>query len=60
MLTKEEFEALTPREKGYAVYMAGCRDDEPNVPEEYTPAPADKAAYDEGQFDGVLEVQDCP
>ena len=60
MLTAAEFEALTPREKGYAVYMAGCRDDQPNIPEEYTPAPEDQAEYDAGQFDGVLEAQDNP
>ena len=60
MMSKAEFDALTPREKGYAVYMAGCRDDQPNIPEEFTPAPEDKGEYDAGQFDGVLEAQDQP
>ena len=60
MLTKAEFEALTPRGKGYAVYMAGCREDQPNIPEEWTPAAEDQAEYDAGQGEGVLEAQDNP
>ena len=59
MLTKEEFAALTPRQKGYAVYMAGNRADQPNIPSEYTPEPGDKREYEAGQFEGVLEAQDC-
>lgn len=63
MLTKEEFEALTPFQKGYAVYMAGSRDDEPNIPANYSPiwaSPQDKADFEAGQLQAVLEVQDCP
>ena len=59
-MTTKEFEALTPRQKGYAVYMAGCRDDQPNIPEEYTSALEDKEEYDAGQFEGMLEAQDNP
>jgi len=61
MLTKEEFEALSPRDRGYAVYMAGSRDDQPNIPDESNPYPdgSIKAAlWNEGQRIAVLEAQD--
>jgi hypothetical protein len=56
--TPEQFDALTPWEKGYVVYMCGDRDDEPNVPSEYRPASEDAHQYDAGQFAAVLQVQD--
>ena len=37
VLTKEEFEALPPHTRGYAVYMMGARDDQPHVPNEGNP-----------------------
>jgi hypothetical protein len=61
MLTREEFEALSPRAKGYAVYMAGCRDDQPNVPPSYDTRhfTADELReYNAGQNAAVLECQD--
>ena len=60
MISKKEFLSLSPRLKGYAVYMAGCREDQPNIPETWTPKPEDQKEYDAGQFDGVLEAQDNP
>ena len=60
-LTKEEFESLSPTDRGYAVYMAGERDDQPNIPNEKNPYPKgtkEHEEYDQGAFMGVLEVQD--
>ena len=62
-MTAEEFVALRPRGRGYAVYMAGARSDQPNIPNEKNPYPKDSLqakAWDEGQFEGVLEAQDDP
>lgn len=56
--TPEQFDALTPWEKGYVVYLCGARDDEPNVPEEFHPSPEDAEQYDAGQMAGVLFAQD--
>jgi|GEM_PF-5843948 len=61
MLTKEEFERLSPRDRGYAVYMLGSRDDQPNVPDESNPyqeGTEDWAQWNVGQQLGVLEAQD--
>ena len=58
MMSKKEFEKLSPKEKGYAVYMAGCRDDQPHIPETYIPNSEEKEEYDEGQFAGVLEAME--
>jgi hypothetical protein len=38
-VTKREFAALKPRQRGYAVYMLGAREDQPNVPDESNPYP---------------------
>ena len=60
-LTKEDFEALAPVERGYAVYMCGCRDDQPNVPDEKNPYPGESAEHKrwaEGAMLACLEVQD--
>jgi hypothetical protein len=59
--TVEEFLALSPRARGYLVYMYGERDDQPNVPNESNPYPsgsADADAWDEGQRRAVLVAQD--
>lgn len=61
MLTKEEFEALSPRQRGYVVYMYGDRDDQPNVPSEscpYPPGSVEWEQYAQGMMTAVLEVQD--
>jgi hypothetical protein len=60
-MTKAEFEALTPRWRGYTVYMAGERDDQPNIPNEENPYPvgSHKArCWDDGQRDAALAAQD--
>lgn len=38
-MTAKEFLALSPRDRGYAVYAMGERDDQPNVPNESCPYP---------------------
>lgn len=61
MLTKDEFEDLTPYERGYAVYMLGNRDDQPNVPNESNPYEIDSKEYlewERGQHMAVLHVMD--
>ena len=57
-MTKAEFEALSPYEKGYAVYWAGHRDDQPNIPERFEPMDGDREEYERGQFAAVLDAQD--
>ena len=56
--TKEDFEAMGPRQKGFAVYWFGANPAQPNIPETYTPKPEEKAEYDRGQFEAVLAAQD--
>jgi len=61
MMTKDEFERLLSRERGYVVYMAGRRDDEPNVPNEGNPYEYGTAAWESwriGQSQAATEVQD--
>lgn len=62
MITKEEFEALSPFDRGYAVYMAGARDDQPNIPDEKEPPyPVGSMEFNQylsGQRHAVLEAQD--
>lgn len=63
MITKKEFAGLKPKMRGYVVYMAGCRKDQPNVPDEKNPyIEGSKAAseWDLGQAMGILEAQDNP
>ncbi len=59
-ITVEQFKALCPIDKGYVVYMCGCRKDQPNVPEEYEPAPEDAGEYASGQHIAIIQVQDNP
>ena len=62
-MTAAEFVNLRPRGRGYAVYMAGARPDQPNIPNEKNPYTKDSLqakAWDEGQFEAVLEAQDDP
>lgn len=57
-ITAEQFDAFEPRTKGYVVYMCGSREDQPNVPETYKPAPEDKAEYDAGASAAYIAVLD--
>ena len=60
-ITRDEFLALSARVRGYAAYMLGSRDDEPNVPDESCPYPADSDQaneWHEGQRLAVLDAQD--
>lgn len=61
-MTKEQFEALDPFERGYAVYMAGCREDEPYIPDENNPFCEGTDDYNEwkrGQQVAYIETLDC-
>lgn len=58
-VTKKAFDAFSPRSKGYAVYMAGERKDQPNIPKIWVPPDEEsRVEYDKGQAAAVLEVQD--
>ncbi len=60
-MTSVEFLALLPWQRGYAVYMMGERDDEPNVPNESCPYVSGTTQADEwheGQRMAVLDAQD--
>lgn len=60
-MTAEQFNQLTAFERGYAVYMAGCRDDEPNIPDEGNPYPvghAEHTQWCDGQNAAMLAVID--
>lgn len=58
MITKAEFKAMSAYEKGYAVYMAGSREDEPHVPADYKPRKEDRKEFERGQFQAMLQAQD--
>lgn len=58
LITRAEFDAFTPKEKGFYVYMVGARDDQPNVPESYKPDSKDEVEYEAGQMEAILIVQD--
>ena len=63
IMTKEQFESLSPQARGYTAYMAGSRDDQPNVPAESNPYPKGSPhakQWAHGQALAVQEVQDCP
>ena len=60
-MTREQFEALGPKERGFVVYMLGCIEDEPNVLDEknpYSPDSLSANAWDRGQREAVQLVQD--
>ncbi len=59
-VTKEEFEAMSAKTKGYMVYMFGHRKDQPNIPEDYRDniPDEDKEAYDAGQHRAMIIAQD--
>ena len=56
VITTEEFIALTPYAKGYAVYMCGARANQPNVPDEYTPSSKNVEAFSRGVRAAILEI----
>lgn len=63
MIAKETFEQLTPFQRGYTTYMFGCREDEPNVPDEPNPYPQGSGyatAWRNGQQKAMIETQDNP
>ena len=61
MLSKKEFQKLSPFSKGVAVYMMGARDDEPNVPEHFGyRTKLRQREYQRGQRAAVQECQDNP
>lgn len=60
-MTAEEFAELTPFDRGYVVYMAGERDDQPHVPNEanpYPPGSEDAEQWSAGQHRAMLSAQD--
>lgn len=62
-VTAAEFANLAPRGRGYHVYMAGARLDQPNIPNEKNPYTKGSRAHQEwdlGQRIAVLEAQDDP
>lgn len=57
-VSAELFARLSPFEKGYAVYMCGSREDQPNVPEKYQPAPDEAEEYANGASLAVVHIMD--
>lgn len=60
-VTKEEFESFSPFDRGYAVYMCGSREDQPNIPDEKNPYPDgshERQRWNDGQLRAVLNAQD--
>ncbi len=61
MLSKREFQRLSPFGKGVAVYMGGERKDEPNIPPVYSYRTVRRQReYLRGQAAAVQECQDDP
>ena len=56
--TRAEFRRLSPRDKGFVVYMLGARKEQPNVPESYTPGKRYMREYLKGQRTAVQVAQD--
>lgn len=55
------FESLTPYWRGYYVYMCGKNDEQPNIPDEKNPYPAQTAEHDawnEGASKACFDVLD--
>lgn len=57
-LTKKYFQNMDAVNKGYAVYMFGCRKDQPNIPKAFQPTVEDEEQYNYGKFLGILEAQE--
>lgn len=61
IFTKKEFEALTPKERGFVVYWCGENPKQPNIPNEKNQYPVGSREYkqwDEGAFEAMLAAQD--
>lgn len=61
MITKKQFKALSPHDRGFAVYMCGHRKEEPNVPAEACPYPEGSVAhkrYTRGQNEAMIICTD--
>lgn len=61
VISADEFARLSPRTRGWAVYVAGERDDQPNIPNEKNPYPAgshEHAEWDAGQQQAYIETLD--
>jgi len=61
VITKEEFEALSPHGRGFVAYWYGSREDQPNVPDERCPYAEDSEEAREwhrGQQTACLAAQD--
>lgn len=60
-MTREQFEALLPRQRGYVAYMLGSRSDCPGVPDEANPYPRgskEAAQWNAGQRAAEIEAQE--
>jgi len=60
-MMKEDFEKLSPLNRGYVVYMVGARDDFPGVPDEDNPYPTgspEHKQWNRGQEVACQDVQD--
>lgn len=61
VITKKRFAEMSPRARGYTVYMHGARPDQPHVPDESNPYPRatwEHLEWGDGQRAAVQEVQD--
>lgn len=61
LITKAQFESMTPYGRGYTVYMFGRDDNEPNIPDEsnpYPPGSKESLGWIRGMTAAVLEAQD--
>lgn len=60
-MSAAEFRALSPLARGYAVYMVGSRDDQPNVPDEknpYRPGTQEHRDWSDGAARAAASAQD--
>lgn len=58
-ITKKEFESMTPYKRGYAVYMFGANDEQPNVPDEKNPYPnftSETNAWEHGNSTAMFDT----
>lgn len=63
MLTKAQFETLTPFDRGYIVYLCGNKKDQPCIPNEQNPYDETSSEYiqwNRGQHQAVTEAQGNP
>jgi len=58
IITKRDFNKMTPFQKGYAVYLFGANDDYPAVPAVFVPTLIEKEQYQAGQQQAMLDAQE--